>query len=135
MQPGVTVGSNEAVVKRRVDGRVVMGVVGGESTGAGRGVAKEIAKVAKENFLKVMVGIAEGPPRLAAARNDSPIDQMEGWPVGGLAEPLFQPYRLVSFLIAVFDDDRRIEGNPEFLPPAFGDRAGAGDDHGALGDT
>jgi len=42
--------TNEAVYERKVDGRVVMGVIGGESTGATRGLAKELAKAAKEKF-------------------------------------------------------------------------------------
>jgi hypothetical protein len=34
----------------KVDGNVVIGLFGGESAGATRGLAKEVAKVAKQKF-------------------------------------------------------------------------------------
>jgi Domain of unknown function (DUF4410) len=44
--------TNETLFEKKVDGRVVMGIIGGESTGATRGLAKEIAKVSNERFFK-----------------------------------------------------------------------------------
>mgnify|MGYP001591770093 CR=1 FL=1 len=38
------------LLDRKVDGKVVVGVMGGESLGATNGLAKEVAKVAKDRF-------------------------------------------------------------------------------------
>jgi len=38
------------LLDRKVDGKVVMGVMGGKSEGATNGLAKEVAKVTKEKF-------------------------------------------------------------------------------------
>jgi hypothetical protein len=42
--------TNEVLLEDDVDGNVVMGALGGESSGALRGLAKEVAKVAKRTF-------------------------------------------------------------------------------------
>ncbi len=42
--------SGEVLFEDDVDGKVVMGVIGGESVGATRGLAKEIAKKTKKEF-------------------------------------------------------------------------------------
>jgi hypothetical protein len=42
--------ANELLLDRKVDGKVIIGVMGGKSGGATNGVAKEIVKVAKDKF-------------------------------------------------------------------------------------
>jgi len=42
--------TKELLLDRKVDGKVVMGVMGGKSEGATNGLAKEVAKVTKEKF-------------------------------------------------------------------------------------
>jgi len=42
--------SGKVVYEKDVDGRVVMGLLGGDSRGAARGLAKEVAGVAKKQF-------------------------------------------------------------------------------------
>lgn len=42
--------TNEVVFEDDVDGKVIMGFTGGESIGATRGLAKEVAKVTKKTF-------------------------------------------------------------------------------------
>jgi hypothetical protein len=44
--------TKELLLERDVDGRVVMGLMGGKSEGANNGLAKEIAKDVKEKFVK-----------------------------------------------------------------------------------
>ncbi len=46
----VDTATGAVVLERKVDGRVALGVLGGESQGATNGVAKEIAKVTKKEF-------------------------------------------------------------------------------------
>lgn len=42
--------TGRVVLRRSVDGKVIMGLLGGESMGATRGLAKEVAKVARKAF-------------------------------------------------------------------------------------
>lgn len=42
--------TGNVLFEKDVDGKVIIGFVGGESTGATRGLAKEVAKVAKKTF-------------------------------------------------------------------------------------
>ena len=46
----VDAATGAVLFEKRVDGRVAFGVLGGESTGATNGVAKEIAKVTRKEF-------------------------------------------------------------------------------------
>lgn len=42
--------SGELVLEKEVDGKVIMGMYGGDSAGATRGLAKEVAKLAKKRL-------------------------------------------------------------------------------------
>lgn len=42
--------TGQVVLEDKVDGKVVIGVLGGDSMGAAKGLAKEVAKVAKKNL-------------------------------------------------------------------------------------
>jgi Domain of unknown function (DUF4410) len=44
--------TKELLLERDVDGKVIMGLMGGKSEGANNGLAKEIAKDVKEKFVK-----------------------------------------------------------------------------------
>jgi len=44
--------TGEVLYQGSVDGKVIIGMFGGESVGATRGLAKEVAKVAKQKFFK-----------------------------------------------------------------------------------
>jgi hypothetical protein len=46
----VDVSTGKVVLEKDVDGKVIMGVAGGDSVGATRGLAKEVAKVARQTF-------------------------------------------------------------------------------------
>jgi len=50
IMPGADTATKETVRERKVDGHVVIGAIGGGSVGATRGLAKELAKAAKEKF-------------------------------------------------------------------------------------
>jgi hypothetical protein len=43
--------TKELLLERDVDGKVIMGLMGGKSEGANNGLAKEIAKNVKQKFL------------------------------------------------------------------------------------
>jgi|GEM_PF-1488519 len=42
--------TGDVLLEKDVDGKVIIGLMGGDSTGATRGLAKEVAKVAKKKF-------------------------------------------------------------------------------------
>ena len=42
--------SGEVLLERRVDGKVIIGIMGGNSMGATNGLAKEVAKVTRKTF-------------------------------------------------------------------------------------
>ena len=44
------IGSGKVLLERDVDGKVIIGVLGGDSKGATNGLAKEVAKVAKKSL-------------------------------------------------------------------------------------
>ena len=46
----VDVETGKVIMQRTVDGKVVMGLLGGEAMGATRGVAKEVAKLARQSI-------------------------------------------------------------------------------------
>ena len=48
--------TKEMLFERDVDGKVIMGVMGGKSEGASNGLAKEIAKDIKEKFVAGLAG-------------------------------------------------------------------------------
>jgi hypothetical protein len=48
----IDVQTEQVVYEKEVDGKVVIGVFGGDSMGAAQGLAKEVAKVSKKQFFK-----------------------------------------------------------------------------------
>jgi hypothetical protein len=44
--------TQQVVFEKQVDGKVMIGVLGGDSMGAANGLAKEIAKVTKKQFFQ-----------------------------------------------------------------------------------